>query len=76
MCSLHDTVSFERDGVRAVLLITEPFLGVRDRAAQAVGAVGYPATTLHHPTAIKSASEIAAEAERIVGNVVDSLLGR
>lgn len=68
-------MTFERAGVRTVLLITDPFVGVRDRAAQAVGAVGYPATTLHHPTAIRSPKELADEAERILDQVVESLLG-
>jgi len=74
LCSLHDAISLERLGVPTVLLITEPFVAFRDRAAQSLGVDRYPSVNLHHPIAILSPEQVAAEVDRVAPNIVRALL--
>lgn len=72
--SFRDATALERAGVRTVLLITEPFVGIRDRIAQMAGLPGYPAVVLRHPISILTPQALAGEAERVAGEVAMGLV--
>lgn len=56
-----------------MLLITEPFLRIRDRVAQMLAMPGYPVVVLRHPISILTGDQLATEADRIADAVVQSL---
>lgn len=64
-CSLYDAVMFERRGVPATVLITEPFSGLIASMAAKVGAPGYHTLAVPHPVWGKDTEELRALARPI-----------
>jgi len=70
---LHDGITFEQSGKRAVVLCTEPFIVTARNIARVMGIPDYPFAVLDHPIGsctpeeIKQKAIVAADqAERIL----------
>jgi len=70
---LHDGITFEQSGKRAVVLCTEPFIVTARNIARVMGMPDYPFAVLDHPIGsctpdeIKQRAIVAADqAERIL----------
>jgi len=70
---LHDGITFEQSGKRAVVLCTEPFIVTARNIARVMGISDYPFAVLDHPIGsctpeeIKQKAIVAADqAERIL----------
>ncbi|MCS5583826.1 MAG: hypothetical protein VX709_15310 [Pseudomonadota bacterium] len=70
---MHDGITFEQTGKRAVVLCTEPFIVTAKNIARVMGLPDYPFVVLDHPIGSCTASEIqqkaaqaADQAERIL----------
>jgi thioredoxin reductase (NADPH) len=66
---LHDAVIFERLGLPATLIMTEPFIGLADRFAKNLGMPGYHRVALPHPVATRPLHELRELAHQFVGTV-------
>jgi thioredoxin reductase (NADPH) len=66
---LHDAVIFERLGVPATLIMTEPFVGLAERFAKNLGMPGYHRVALPHPVATRSLAELRELAREFAGTV-------
>lgn len=65
-CSLYDAVMFERRGVPATVLITEPFQSLIASLAAKLGAPGYHTLSVPHPVWGKDEEELRALARTVV----------
>jgi hypothetical protein len=70
---VHDGITFERRGVPAAVVITEPFIGAARAMATFDGAPWFEWATMPHPTAELRGDAIATAAMLVVP-VVESLL--
>jgi hypothetical protein len=70
---LHDAVQFERLGIPATLVMTEPFQGLAAGFAAKLGAPGYPGVMVPHPVAVRDETYLEDLARRIVDDVVKHL---
>jgi hypothetical protein len=70
---LHDALQFERLGIPATLVMTEPFQGLAARFGANLGAPGYPTVMVPHPVAVKEEEYLEELAQRIVDDVVQRL---
>ena len=73
---MHDGITFERRGVPAAVVITEPFAGAARAMAAFDGAPWFEWAMMPHPTADLRGDAIAAAAMRVVPVVEALLLGR
>jgi len=60
---LHDGISFEQLGKRAVVLCTEPFEVTAKNIARMMGLPDYPFVMVEHPIGSRTLPEIKALAE-------------
>ena len=60
---MHDGISFEQLGKRAVVLTTEPFEVTAKNIAKIMGLPAYPFTKVQHPIGSCSIPELQARAE-------------
>ena len=60
---MHDGISFEQLGKRAVVLCTEPFEVTAKNIARMMGLPEYPFVMVEHPIGSRSLSEIKVLAE-------------
>jgi len=72
---VHDGISFERRGIPAAVVITEPFVGAARAMASFDGAPAFRWATLPHPTAELSGGAIGAAAMLVVPAVEAIVLG-
>jgi hypothetical protein len=70
-----DAISFEKRGIPAAAIITEPFVLTAAAIAELAGLPGYPAAVIPHPVGSLTAAEVRARAEAIAPRVVELLLG-
>ena len=75
MCSVHNTVDFEKRGIPATIIITEVFKNAADFHFKGRGMPGHPYVTLPHPVYFYSPEEMGAIAvehlEKVVGQVTE-----
>jgi hypothetical protein len=72
---LHDGISFEQLGKRAVVVCTEPFVVTVKNIARILGLPDYPFLTLQHPIGSCTAPELKARAEVAYQQALPILLG-
>ena len=72
---MHDAITFERRGVPAGVVITEPFVGAARAMASFDGAPAFRWATMPHPTAELTGAAIEAAAMLVVPVVEAILLG-
>jgi len=70
-----DAIGFEKRGIPAAVVITEPFVPTADAMARIAGMPGYPYAVVPHPFGSLAPSEVDARADRIVERIEALLLG-
>ena len=69
-----DAITFEKRGIPAAVVITEPFEATAEAMARLAGMAGYPYAAVPHPFGSLSPAEVRARADTIVGRVERLLL--
>ena len=72
---MHDALQFERLGIPATLVMTEPFQGLAANFAATLGAPGYPCITVPHPISTRDDAALDALADRVAADVASRLAG-
>jgi hypothetical protein len=72
---LHDGISFEQLGKRAVVLCTEPFEVTARNIARIMGLPTYPFLMLRHPIGSCTLSELKERAEEAYRQALPILMG-
>ena len=70
-----DAISFEKRGIPAAAVITEPFVLTAAAIAELAGLPGYPHAVIPHPVGSLTAAEVRERAEAIAPRVAELLLG-
>ena len=70
-----DAISFEKRGVPAVVIITEPFIPTAAAMAELAGMPGYPYAVIPHPVGSLSPEEVRRRADAVATRVETLLLG-
>lgn len=70
---MHDALQFERLGIPATLVMTEPFQGLAARFSANLGSPAYPTVMVPHPVAGKDEAGIEELAKGIVDEIVARL---
>jgi hypothetical protein len=70
-----DAITFEKRGIPAAVVITEPFVPTAEAMARLAGMPGYLYAVLPHPVGSLTAAEVAQRAEAIVTRLEELLLG-
>lgn len=71
---MHDGISFEQLGKRAVVLCTEPFEITARNMARMLGLPDYPFVMLEHPIGSRTADELKVLAEAAYEQALPILL--
>jgi hypothetical protein len=71
-----DAITFEKRGIPAAVVITEPFVPTADAMARLAGMPGYPYAVLPHPVGSLTAAEVAQRADTIADRIEGLLLDR
>ncbi len=74
MCSVHDTVEFERRGIPATVIITEAFRNACVFQFRSKGMPGHPYIELPHPISNLSAEQMREVTLREVDALVRQLV--
>ena len=69
-----DAITFEKRGIPAAVLITEPFVPTAEAMGRLAGMPGYPYAVLPHPVGSLTPAEVAQRADAVVARVVTLLL--
>lgn len=69
-----DAITFEKRGIPAAVVITEPFEPTAQAMARLAGMDGYPYAAVPHPFGSLSPAEVRARADQIVDRVERLLL--
>jgi hypothetical protein len=69
-----DAISFEKRGIPAAVVITEPFVPTAEAMARLAGMPGYPVAVIPHPIGSLGPAELAARADAVAGRIEDLLL--
>ncbi|HKW92502.1 MAG TPA: hypothetical protein VJX92_11420 [Methylomirabilota bacterium] len=69
-----DAIFFEKRGIPAAVIITEPFVPTAVGIAQLAGMPGYPHATIPHPVGSLSAAEVHQRADGVAARVEALLL--
>ncbi len=72
---MHDGISFEQFGKRAVVVCTEPFEVTVRNIARMLGLPDYPFVMVEHPIGSRTLPEIKARAEIAYHQAVPILMG-
>lgn len=72
---MHDGVEIERQGIPAVVILTQPFIGTAETAAKMAGLAGYPFVVIPHPISRKTRAELREVAESVADEVCQRLAG-
>ena len=70
-----DAISFEKRGIPAAVVITEPFIPTAAALAELAGLSGYPCAVIPHPVGSLTAEEVRERADAIAPRVA-ALLGQ
>lgn len=70
---MHDAIQFERLGIPATLVMTEPFQGLAARFGATLGAPAYPSVMVPHPISSKSHEVLEELADRVAPDVAARL---
>ncbi len=70
-----DAILFERAGVPAIAIVTEPFRATGEAMASSWGMPGYRFLDIPHPIANLEEKELDARADRLVERVLALLRG-
>ena len=73
MCSVHDTVEFEKRGITATVVITQAFRSAAEFQFRGRGMEGHPYVELPHPISNLKPDEMKALTLRYVDDVVRQL---
>ena len=71
-----DAITFEKRGIPAAVVITEPFVSTAEEMARLAGMPGYPYAVLPHPVGSLAPAEVAQRADTITARVEALLLDR
>ena len=69
-----DAISFEKRGIPAVAIITEPFIPTAAASAEMSGMPGYPHAVIPHPVGSLSPEEVRSRADAVASRVETLLL--
>jgi hypothetical protein len=69
-----DAITFEKRGIPAAVVITEPFVPTAEAMARLAGMPGYPYAVLPHPVGSLTARKVAQRAHAIAERVEALLL--
>jgi hypothetical protein len=69
-----DAITFEKRGIPAAVVITEPFESTAEAMAKLAGMPGYPYAAVPHPFGSLSPAEVSARADQIVDCIERLLL--
>jgi hypothetical protein len=69
-----DAISFEKRGIPAAVVITEPFAETAAAIARLAGLPGYPHAAIPHPVGSLTAKEVLGRADAIGPRVIEILL--
>jgi len=72
---LHDGITFEQRGKRAVVLCTTPFVVTAENIARMMGLADYPFAVLDHPLGSLTQRQIAERAKQAYEQAVAILTG-
>ena len=70
-----DAITFEKRGIPAAAVITEPFQSTAEAMARLAGMTGYPVAAVPHPFGSLSPAEVCARADAVAARVETLLLG-
>lgn len=73
MCSVHDTVEFEKRGIPSTTIITEAFKNAADFQFRGKGMAGHAYIQLPHPVSNLQPDEMRQVALRFVDEVASHL---
>ncbi len=73
MCSVHDTVEFEKRGIPSTTIITEAFTNAADFQFKGKGMPGHPYVKLPHPVSNLTKDEMRECALKFTDEVVSHL---
>ena len=73
MCSVHDTVEFEKRGIPAIAILTGVFVNAAILTYRSKGMVGHPYIELPHPISNLTRDEMRAVAMRYTDEIVRRL---
>jgi len=73
LCSVHDTVEFEKRGIPATVVITQAFRNAAEFQFRGRGMEGHPYIELPHPISNLKPEEMKALTLRYVDDVVRQL---
>ncbi len=71
-----DAITFEKRGIPAAVLITEPFVPTADAMARLAGMPGYPYAAIPHPIGSLDPTELEARADQVAARIEALLLER
>ena len=69
-----DAITFEKRGIPAAVVITEPFRSTAEAMARLAGMEAYPFVAVPHPFGSLSAADVSARADQIVDRIAELLL--
>ena len=70
-----DAIFFEKRGIPAAVIITEPFIPTALTIAELAAMPGYPHAVIPHPVGSLSPAEVCRRAEAVAARVEALLLG-
>lgn len=73
MCSVHDTIEFEKRGIPATVIITQAFRNAAVFQFKGKGMEGHPYIELPHPISNLGADDMKALALKYVDQVAQQL---
>jgi hypothetical protein len=71
---VHDAISFEKAGMPAAAICTEPFIPSGNAIAKIRGIEGYPFAVIPHPVGSLEEEGVALQARRALPQVLELLL--
>ena len=73
MCSVHDTMEFEKHGIPATLFLTQVFKNAAVYQFRSKGMDGHPFIELPHPVSNLTPEQMREVTQRYVGQMVRQL---
>ena len=75
MCSVHDTVEFEKRGIPASVFLTQTFRNAAIHAFRVKGMEGHPYVELPHPISNLTEAQMRVVTQRFVDQFVKQVTG-
>jgi hypothetical protein len=73
---VHDGIVFEKRGIPAAPIATEPFTNMGQASAEAQGLPGYPFAIVKHPIGRVADADLRRRAEEALPQVIELLTNR